>query len=82
MGERVIDTWVTVWKRSNFPRIEEAHQFEPARVHIVYTNVDHTNQVTEACGRMAAVNSEILGRKLNKDSLLARLPFRLSPSKL
>jgi len=69
--EKVIDTWVTAWKRSNFSRIEEAHQFEPAREHIAYTNVDHTNQVGEACEKMATMGSEILGLKLNMDYLLA-----------
>ncbi len=69
--EKVIGTWVTAWKRSNFSRIEEAHQFEPARGHIAYTNVDHTNQVCQACEKMAMIASEILGLKLNMDYLLA-----------
>jgi putative nucleotidyltransferase with HDIG domain len=69
--EKVIRTWVTAWKRSNFSRIEEAHQFEPARKQIAYTNVEHTNQVCQACEKMATIASEILGLKLNMDSLLA-----------
>jgi 7,8-dihydroneopterin 2',3'-cyclic phosphate phosphodiesterase len=69
--EKVIGTWVTAWKRGNFSRIEEAHQFEPARKQIAYTNVDHTNQVCGACDKMATIASEILGLKLNMDYLLA-----------
>jgi putative nucleotidyltransferase with HDIG domain len=69
--EKVIGTWVSAWKRSNFSRIEEVHQFEPAREYIAYSNVNHTNQVCDACEKMAIMASEILGLKLNMDSLLA-----------
>ena len=71
MREKVIQTWLNSWKRSNFSRIEDVHQFEPARDRITYTNVDHTNQVCQACERMAAILTEILSLKLNLDYLLA-----------
>ena len=69
--EKVIRTWLNAWKRSNFSRIEDVHQFEPARDRITYTNVDHTNQVCQACERMAAILTEILPLKLSLDYLLA-----------
>ncbi len=69
--EKVIQTWLNSWKRSNFLRIEDVHQFEPARDYISYTNVDHTNQVCQACERMATIPAEILSLKLNPDYLLA-----------
>lgn len=69
--EKVIQTWLNSWKRSNFLRIEDVHQFEPARDRIPYTNVDHTNQVCQACERMATIPAEILSLKLNPDYLLA-----------
>jgi len=71
MREKVIQTWFKAWKLSNFPRIEDVHQFEPARDYIAYTNVDHTNQVVEACARMAVIPPEILNLPLNQDYLLA-----------
>jgi putative nucleotidyltransferase with HDIG domain len=69
--EKVIRTWVVAWKRGNFSRLEEVHQFEPAREFISYTNVNHTNQVCQACEKMATIASEILGLKLNMEYLLA-----------
>ena len=71
LREKVIRTWFNAWKRSNFLRIEDVHQFEPARNRIHYTNVDHTNQVCQACERMATIPSEILGLQLNLDYLRA-----------
>ena len=71
MREKVIQTWFKAWKRSNFSRIEDVHQFEPARDYITYTNVDHTNQVVQACAMMAMIPSEILNLPLNQDYLLA-----------
>jgi putative nucleotidyltransferase with HDIG domain len=71
MREKVIQTWFKAWKRSNFPRIEDVHQFEPARDYITYTNVDHTNQVVQACAMMAMIPPEILNLPLNQDYLLA-----------
>lgn len=70
MREKVIQTWFKAWKRSNFPRIEDVHQFEPARDYITYTNVDHTNQVVQACAMMAMIPPEILNLPLNQDYLL------------
>ncbi|MGA2955096.1 MAG: HD domain-containing protein [Thermodesulfobacteriota bacterium] len=71
LREKVIQTWFNAWKRSNFLRIEDVHQFEPARERINYTNVDHTNQVCQACERMATIPSKILGLQLNLDYLRA-----------
>lgn len=69
--EKVIQTWFNAWKRSNFSRIEEVHQFEPAREFIAYSNVDHTNQVCQASEKMAALLAEVLELKLHMDYLLA-----------
>jgi len=71
LREKVIQTWFKAWKRSNFLQIEDVHQFEPARNRIHYTNVDHTNQVCQACERMAAILAEVLELKLHMDYLLA-----------
>jgi hypothetical protein len=49
LSPKVILLWYKAWKRGNFPRIEQAHQFEPARDRLAYTNVDHTNQVCRLC---------------------------------
>jgi len=68
---KVILTWLHAWKQSNFARIEDVHQFEPARNYIAYTNVDHTNQVCRACEAIAAMASEGLNLKLHMDYLLA-----------
>ena len=69
--DKVVLTWVHSWKQSNFLRIEDVHQFEPARNYIAYTNVDHTNQVCRACEAIAAMASEGLNLKLHMDYLLA-----------
>ncbi|MBI5967954.1 MAG: HD domain-containing protein [Deltaproteobacteria bacterium] len=69
--EKVIRTWHRAWKQSNFSRIEDGHQFEPARDYIAYTNVEHTNQVCQACEKMAAISVEILKLRVNMDYLLA-----------
>jgi len=69
--EKVIQTWLHAWKQSNFPRIEDVHQYEPAREYISYSNVDHTNQVCRAGEKMAAIAAEVLGLRLNLDYLLA-----------
>lgn len=69
--QKVILTWYNAWKRSNFSRIEDVHQFEPARERIAYTNVDHTNQVCRACQRMGEMVAEILNLRVTMDDLLA-----------
>ena len=71
LSQKVILLWYQAWKSSNFSRIEEVHQFEPARNYIAYTNVDHTNQVCRACEAIAAMVSEGLNLKLHMDYLLA-----------
>jgi putative nucleotidyltransferase with HDIG domain len=69
--DKVILTWLHSWKQSNFSRIEDVHQFEPARSYIAYTNVDHTTQVCRACEAIAAMASEGLNLHLQWDHLLA-----------
>jgi putative nucleotidyltransferase with HDIG domain len=69
--DKVIQAWLHAWKQSNFSRIEDVHQFEPARDRIAYTNVDHTNQVCRACEAMAGMALEGLSLKLHMDHLLA-----------
>ena len=69
--DKVMQTWLHAWKRSNFPRIEDLHQFEPAREYIAYTNLDHTHQVCQACEKMAPIVTEVLSLELNLDYLLA-----------
>ncbi len=71
MQEKVTSTWHHAWKRGNFPRIEDAHQFEPARTRIAYTNVEHTNQVWEACAKLAEALAGGMGIKINRDDLIA-----------
>ncbi len=68
---KVILTWFHAWKNSNFARIEDAHQFEPARSRISYNNVEHTNQVCLVCEKVAGVLEEILPIRINRDYLLA-----------
>jgi putative nucleotidyltransferase with HDIG domain len=69
--EKIINVWYTSWKRSNFARIEDVHQFEPARDQIDYTNVDHTNQVVSVCEAISGLLSELLDVSINMDYLLA-----------
>jgi putative nucleotidyltransferase with HDIG domain len=69
--QKVILTWYNAWKRGNFSRIEDGHQFEPARERIAYTNVDHTNQVCRACERMGEMVAEVLNLQVTMDYLLA-----------
>ena len=68
---KVIQAWLHAWKQSNFSRIEDVHQFEPARDRIAYTNVEHTNQVCRACEGIAGMALEGLNLKLQMDHLLA-----------
>lgn len=68
---KVIKTWYEGWKRSNFHRIEDLHQFEPARDLIKYTNVEHTNQVCQAVETVAVMVKEMLNIQINMDYLLA-----------
>jgi putative nucleotidyltransferase with HDIG domain len=69
--DRVVQTWHHAWKRSNFRRIEDLHQYEPAREYLSYSNVDHTNQVCQAAQGMAVLTAESLHLKVNLDHLLA-----------
>lgn len=69
--DKVIRTIYNAWKQGNFDRIEKVHQFEPARDSIEYTNVEHTNQVSMAAEKMAAMLKEEMGIKVNMDYLLA-----------
>src|SRR5512137_1988795 len=69
--DKVIQTWIHVWRRSNFQRIEDVHQYEPAREYISYSNVDHTNQVCQACEKMVVIATELLNLDLNVDYLVA-----------
>jgi len=69
--DKVIATWVHAWKRSNFKRIEDLHQFEPARDQIAYTNVDHTNQVCQATQAMGELLMERFKIPVQMDDLLA-----------
>jgi len=71
LRQKVILLWYKAWKRSNFPRIEQGHQFEPARDRLSYTNVDHTNQVCRLCEELGKVLAEMLNLPLNMDILLA-----------
>lgn len=71
MKEKVMATWLNAWKRSNFPSIEVVHQFEPARKRIAYTNVEHTNQVCQACEAMAESLSAMFSLKIHWDELRA-----------
>ena len=71
MRERVISTWFHAWKRSNFPRIEDLHQFEPARKRIAYTNVEHTNHVWQACENAAATVTAMVPLKIHMDEFIA-----------
>jgi putative nucleotidyltransferase with HDIG domain len=69
--EKVIQTWFKAWKRGNFLRIEDVHQFEPARDRITYTNVDHTNQVCQTSQKMGAILAKVLKLGVHEDYLLA-----------
>jgi putative nucleotidyltransferase with HDIG domain len=69
--QKVILTWYKAWKSSNFPRIEDVHHFEPVRQRIAYTNVDHTNQVCQACESIGKMAAEVLNLRVNMDDLLA-----------
>lgn len=68
---KVISTWYRTWQKSNFPDIETVHQFEPARAKIAYTNVEHTNQVCQACADMASTMTGLFPYPINKDELIA-----------
>jgi putative nucleotidyltransferase with HDIG domain len=69
--QKVILTWYKAWKLGNFSRIEDVHQFEPARERIAYSNVDHTNQVCRACERIGEMVAEVLDLRVAMDDLLA-----------
>jgi putative nucleotidyltransferase with HDIG domain len=68
---KVVRTLLTAWKAGNYARIEDVHQFEPARDRIAYTNVDHTNQVVRLCVKFAEALQDVLKVPVNMDSLLA-----------
>lgn len=71
MRNKVIQTWHDAWKESNFHRIEDVHQLEPARDLLVYSNVDHTNQVCRVAEEMSTALSNSLGFKAEMNQLLA-----------
>jgi putative nucleotidyltransferase with HDIG domain len=68
---KVVRTLLKAWKAGNFARIEDVHQFEPARDRIAYTNVDHTNQVVRLCVKFAEALQDVLKVPVNMDYLLA-----------
>ena len=69
--QKVILAWYHAWKNGNFERIEDAHQFEPARNRISYNNVEHTNQICLVCEKMGEILEKILHIRINMDYLLA-----------
>ncbi len=69
--EKVILTAYHAWKGGNFEHIEDAHQWEPVRSRISYTNVEHTNQVCQASEKMADLLEEMLKIRIQRDNLLA-----------
>ncbi len=71
MRHKVALTWHNAWKRGNFRRIEDLHQFEPARERLEYSNIDHTNQVCRAAEEMGAMLADSLGLHVQMDYLLA-----------
>ncbi len=71
MSNKVVQTWYNAWKRGNFQRIEDVHQLEPARDRIVYSNVDHTNQVCRLAEKMSMILADSLGLQVQMDQLLA-----------
>ncbi|MFA5027582.1 MAG: HD domain-containing protein [Candidatus Methylomirabilota bacterium] len=71
LRSKVVQTFLTVWKAGNYARIEDVHQFEPARDRLAYTNVDHTNQVVRLCVKFAEALEDTLKVSVNMDHLLA-----------
>lgn len=69
--EKVILTVYHAWKSGNFGHVEDAHQWEPVRTRISYTNVEHTNQVCLVSEKMADLLEEMLHVRIHRDYLLA-----------
>ena len=71
LRQKVVCTWYNTWQKSSFRRIEDVHQFEPARDMINYTNVNHTNQVVTVCEGITPILADLLNLHINIDHLLA-----------
>ena len=71
LREKVIQTWYHAWKRGTFQSIEQIHQFEPLRNRIDYSNVDHTNQVVQACEVVSRLLGDMFKVHVNMDHLFA-----------
>lgn len=69
--EKVCRLWWQTWRASNFERIEDLSQWEPAREVVKWTNVDHTNQVTRCAMAMGRLLEEMNPVKVNMDYIIA-----------
>lgn len=71
ISKKVILTVYHAWKSGNFDKVEDAHQWEPVRGRISYTNVEHTNQVCLGSEKMADLLEGMLNIRVHRDYLLA-----------
>jgi putative nucleotidyltransferase with HDIG domain len=69
--EKVCRLWHQTWRDSNFDKIEDLSQWEPAREIVNWTNVDHTNQVTRCAVAIGRLFEEMYPVEINMDYIIA-----------
>jgi len=69
--EKVCLLWHRMWKESNFEKIEDLSQWEPARDIVNWTNVDHTNQVTRCAVAIGKLFEEMYSITIDMDYIIA-----------
>ncbi len=71
LREKVCQLWVQMWRGSNFEKIEDLSQWEPARDIVNWTNVEHTNEVTRCAATIGRLFEEMYPIKVNLDYIIA-----------
>lgn len=71
LRDQVCRAWLEAWQASDYDRIEDVSQWEPAREALSISNVDHTNGVVECALAIAASLELSQSVRIDRDILIA-----------
>lgn len=71
LREQVCRAWLAAWQASDYARLEDVSQWEPAREALGISNVDHTNGVVECALAIAASLELSQPLRIDRDILIA-----------
>jgi len=71
LKDQVCRAWLGAWQASDYDRIEDVSQWEPAREALGISNVDHTNGVVDCALAIADTLKSHQSVKIDRDILIA-----------